>query len=251
MTSKNLYTCITGASSGIGEAAARAFAKRGHHLILTARRKERLESLRTELLSAFPQLDIVLRTADLEDRQQVYDLYDSLKSYHINSWINNAGFGNYAPVAQQDLTKISRMVSLNIEALTILSSLYVRDYQNSKKAQLINLSSRGGYMMVPNAVTYCATKYYVSAFTEGLALELKRQKAELQAKVLAPAATKTEFGPLATEDQHYNYDQAFAQYHTSQQMADFLLELYDSDQTVGLVDVSDFSFHLSGPLFRY
>ncbi|MFC3931653.1 SDR family NAD(P)-dependent oxidoreductase [Streptococcus dentapri] len=245
------YTCITGASSGIGEAVARAFAKRGHHLILTARRQERLESLRAELVEEHPQLDIVLKVFDLADSQQVYDFYHSLKDYHISTWVNNAGFGNYSSVAQQDLSKISQMISLNIEALTILSSLYAHDYQDTKDSQLINLSSRGGYMLVPNAVTYCATKYYVSAFTEGLALELKRQNANLQAKVLAPAATKTEFGQVATDNQNYNYDQAFSQYHSSEQMANFLLKLYDSDEIVGLVDVTDFSFHLSGPLFKY
>ena len=58
------------------------------------------------------------------------------------------------------------------EALTILSSLFVRDYKDVPGTQLINLSSCGGYTIVPTAVTYCATKFYVSTFTEGLAWEL-------------------------------------------------------------------------------
>lgn len=82
------------------------------------------------------------------------------------------------------------MLHLNIESLTILSSLYVKDYKNVEGTQLINLSSRGGYMLVKNAVTYCASKFYVSAFTEGLALELAANHCPLKAKVLAPAATK-------------------------------------------------------------
>lgn len=72
------------------------------------------------------------------------------------------------------------MLHLNIEALTILSSLYVRDYKDCEGDQLINVSSRGDYMMVPDAVTYCASKFYVSSFTEGLALELGKESKNIE-----------------------------------------------------------------------
>ena len=82
------------------------------------------------------------------------------------------------------------MLHLNVEALTLLSSLYVQDYHNKKGSQLINISSAGGYTIVPNGIVYCATKFYVNAFTEGLALELKQNNAQLKAKVLAPLQPK-------------------------------------------------------------
>ncbi|WP_037586684.1 SDR family NAD(P)-dependent oxidoreductase [Streptococcus devriesei] len=252
MTAKlNQYVCITGASSGIGRASAKAFADLGFHLILAARRKESLEELKQEILHTYPGLDIVVKSVDLGISDNVYQLYEDLRNYHISVWINNAGFGNYDSVADQDLTKISAMIHLNIEALTILSTLYVRDYQDTEGSQLINISSRGGYMLVNNAVSYCAAKFYVSAFTEGLALEMKNQHRKLRAKVLAPAATKTEFGRVATDSSQYDYDREFKQYHTAQEMADFLIQLYKSDEVVGLVDVTDFSFHLSAPLFKH
>ncbi len=81
--------------------------------------------------------------------------------------MNNAGFGNYDSVAELDLGKIGAMLHLNIEALTILSALFVRDYKDAEGTQLINVSSCGGYTIVPTAVTYCAAKFYVSTFTEG------------------------------------------------------------------------------------
>ena len=59
-------------------------------------------------------------------------LYESLKKYHITTLINNAGFGNYDKVESQDLEKIITLIHLNIEALTILSTLYVRDYKDCK-----------------------------------------------------------------------------------------------------------------------
>ena len=143
------------------------------------------------------------------------------------------------------------MLRLNVEALTILSSLFVRDYKDVPGTQLINLSSCGGYTIVPTAVTYCATKFYISTFTEGLAWELIETGAKMRAKVLAPAATQTEFGKKANNVEQYDYDRAFGTYHTSQQMAEFLLRLYDSDCTLGIVDRETFKFELRSPMFPY
>ena len=245
------YTVITGASSGIGCETAKAFAGHGSNLILTARRKDKLETLRQEILTFYPTLDVVVQAADLSVPQNVFRLYEDVKSYPLQTWINNAGFGNYDSVSHQNLWKISQMLHLNVEALTILSSLFVRDFKNTEKAQLINVSSCGGYTIVPNAVTYCAAKFYVSAFTEGLSWELKTAHAKMQAKVLAPAATKTEFGKVANDVAEYDYDKLFGTYHTSAQIAAFLLDLYDNDKVVGLVDRENFSFHLCEPQFQY
>lgn len=248
---KSEYICITGASSGIGYETAKSFAQHGYNLILVARRKNLLEELKDRILQEYPRLDIVIKSLDLSESEQVFQLYKELKSYHIITLINNAGFGDYNPIADVNLDKMLKLIQLNIEALTILSTLYVKDYQKVDGAQLINISSRGGYMLVKDAVTYCASKFYVSAFTEGLALEMKTYNLPLQAKVLAPAATKTEFGQNALDSTVYDYDQHFTKYHSSQQMAQFLMALWESDQTVGLVDVTDFSFHLTEPLFKH
>ncbi len=245
------YTVITGASSGIGYEAAMAFAERGRNLVIIARRENNLKVLKWEILEKHPDLDIVIRCTDLSMPENVYQLYGSLEQYEIETWVNNAGFGNYESVAQQDLKKIGQMLHLNVEALTLLSSLFVRDYKDVEGTQLINISSAGGYTIVPTAVTYCAAKFYVSAFTEGLARELEESGAKMKAKVLAPAATRTEFGMVANNVSEYDYDKSFGTYHTSQQMAGFLLELYDSGKVVGLVDREDFCFRLTDPLLPY
>jgi len=247
----NKYTVITGASSGIGYETAKAFAQRKSNLILIARRKKRLENLKKEILTLYPKLDIILKVVDLSIAENVFHLYESIKIYPLQTWINNAGFGNYDSIEHQNLNKIQQMIHLNIETLTIFSSLFVRDFKDIEKTQLINISSGGGYTIVPNAITYCATKFYVSTFTEGLAWELKENRAKMQAKVFAPAATKTEFGKIANDVSEYNYDKVFSVYHTSKQVANFILELYDSQKTVGLVDRENFSFHLCEPQFNY
>ena len=245
------YTVITGASSGIGYETAKAFAGRGSNLILIARRKDRLEALRQEILSCYPALDIIIKDIDLSVTDNAFRLYEEVKEYPLQIWINNAGFGNYDTVSHQDLNKIMQMLHLNVETLTVFSSLFVRDFKDVEGTQLINISSAGGYTIVPTAITYCATKFYVSTFTEGLARELKENGCKMQAKVIAPAATKTEFGKIANNVTEYDYDKTFGTYQTSAQVAGFLLELFDSDKVVGIVDRESFSFKLSEPQFNY
>ena len=141
------------------------------------------------------------------------------------------------------------MLHVNIEALTILSSLFVRDYSMVDGTQLINVSSGGGYTIVADAVTYCATKFYVSAFTEGLSHELKEQGAKLQAKVLAPAATETEFAKRSFDIDEFQYDNVVPKFHTAKQMARSIF--YDNDKVVGIVDGLTYNYELKDPLYNF
>ena len=195
---KTKYTVITGASSGIGRAVALKFAERNKNLILIARRKNLLEDLKSEILKKNPNLDIIVIDFDLTNVGKIPKLYLKLKNHHIETLINNAGFGMYGDVKEQPLNKISDMLHLNVEALTLLSSLYVQDYHNEKGSQLINISSAGGYTIVPN----------------------------------------------------FDYDKSYPNYHTSEEMADFLIQLYESDKTVGYISRETFEFNLSDGFFQ-
>ncbi|QKG30136.1 SDR family NAD(P)-dependent oxidoreductase [Campylobacter sp. RM16187] len=245
------YTLITGASSGIGLEAAKAFARRGENLILIARRAQRLESLRNEILKFAPTIDIIIKICDLSKMENVYKIYDELKIYEIKTWINNAGFGDGTLIGSQNLEKTEQMLDLNIKALTIFSTLFVRDYQSIDGTQLINVSSACGYSMVDSFGVYCATKFYVSAFTEALYRQLKSNNAKMSAKILAPATTQSEFKQVAIDADEYDYAKNYKNYHTSEQMAGFLLKLYDSDKCVGWVDRKSFDFILKDPIFDH
>ncbi|MFB5762720.1 SDR family NAD(P)-dependent oxidoreductase [Paenibacillus medicaginis] len=245
------YTVITGASSGIGYESALAFAARGKNLIIAARRTEELETLKSKVAEMNSDLDVIIRTVDLSVTANVHEFYEGLRNYQIETWINNAGFGNFASVGEQNLNKIETMLHLNIQALTVLSSLYVRDYAEVEGTQIINVSSGGGYVIVADAVTYCATKFYVSAFTEGLAQELKEKGAAMQVKVLAPAATETEFAKRSLDADEFQYEGAIPKFHTAKEMAAFLLELYDSKKVVGIVNGETYEFQLRDPIYPY
>ena len=141
------------------------------------------------------------------------------------------------------------MLRLNTEALTIFSSLFVRDYSNVEGTQIINVSSVGGHNIFNNSVTYCATKFYVNAFTEGLAHELKAQGAKMQAKVLAPASTESEFAKRSLGVDTFEYKGVVPKFLTAKQMAEFMLKLYNSDKVVGIVDLYTYEFELRDPIF--
>lgn len=248
---KHSYIVITGASSGIGRAAALAFAARGYGVILIARRAERLTAVRREILAEDPARSVELRAADLTSAEACAALYAELRAYPLHAWINNAGFGDYNAVGNADWEKLRRMLRLNVEALAFFSARFARDFRDAEGAQLINVSSCGGYTIVPDAVPYCASKFFAAAFTEGLARELLAGGARLRAKVFAPAAVETEFGRVANGVANYDYAVRFPRRYTAAQAAACLLALYDSDRTVGWVDRETFAFHLEPPRFAY
>ncbi|GCF92116.1 hypothetical protein NRIC_00070 [Enterococcus florum] len=159
------YTVITGASSGIGYETAKAFADRDKPLILVARRKKRLQQLKQAIRQKNPNLEVLIFPVDLTIKENVYQLFSDLTIYELETWINNAGIGMYGGLRTNDLQKTEHLLQLNIEAFAILSSLFVKDYFSKAGTQLINISSAGRYTIVPNAVLYCATKFFVSAFT--------------------------------------------------------------------------------------
>ncbi|NWK83435.1 SDR family NAD(P)-dependent oxidoreductase [Staphylococcus sp. GSSP0090] len=245
------YTVITGASSGIGYETALAFAKRNKNLILIARRVSRLEQLKDEIKQIKPDANVIIKPCDLSNSDNVYQMYESLSEYEIDTWINNAGLGNYSAIEVQDISKIESMLQLNVQALTILSTLYIQDYMHVESTQLINVSSAAGYIAIGNLVTYSATKFYVSAFTEGLAQELLRKNASLKIKLLAPAVTETEFEKTSLDIDDFEYQGNIAKYNTAKEMADYIVTLYDSEEILGIVDEDTYEFKLEKPIFPF
>lgn len=242
------YTLITGASSGIGYSLALKFAECGKNLIIVARTEDKLLKLKEEVYGINPKLDVRVIAIDLSLVSNAYKLFDQVEKYNIVTLINNAGFGYFSTIAGQSLSKVEQMISLNVTSLVILSTLYVNKYQNVEGTQLINVSSTGGYSIVNQAIAYCSTKFFVSAFTEGLNQELKIEGKPLQVKVLAPNATSTDFARVAKGVDKFEYS---GNYHTAEEMAGFVLELYESSNCIGRVNLDTFEFELLNPIFPF
>lgn len=229
------YTLITGASSGIGKALCYQFASRGYNLIITARREEELQKLRQDIESQYA-VHVIVKPCDLAQEGQAESLYHQLADFDIAMLINNAGFGDFSMPWDANLAKVKRMLDLNVKALTTLSLLYTHDYAD-RDATLINVSSIGGYSIFDIAVTYCATKFFVASFTEGLAQNLRDQGKKMRAKVIAPGPTQSEFITRSSDKGSICGDGLFAEtsFLTAEKLADYIWQLSESDSTVGII----------------
>ena len=122
-----MVALVTGASSGIGRDIARSLARHGVNVIITARRKDRLYELKRELVKKYG-VKVKVITADLSDEKQVFKLYESVKKYRIDIFINNAGLGVFGEFTETDIKDELNMLNVNIRAFHILFKLFARDF---------------------------------------------------------------------------------------------------------------------------
>lgn len=156
------YAVITGASSGIGRAISIKLAERGFNIIAVARRDSLLNQLKIELRKINQYIEVVTKSCDLSITDDAMSLYEELKAFDIRVWVNNAGVGYYGEAFSQPIKDAQTLLNLNINTLAVLSLMFVRDNQNIDDSQLVNVSSAGGYTIVPTAVTYCASKFLLA-----------------------------------------------------------------------------------------
>ena len=234
---------ITGASSGLGASMARQFAARGDHLHLVARRKSLLEELQAELLATGAP-SVEYRVVDLGDDAQVQQLADDLPKLGLDVLINNAAFGHWDYSWNTSPEKMRSMIAVNVSAVGVLS-LAFSQLHREQPAQLMNVASGAGYALFEGSIPYSASKFFVTALTEGIAQELSSQKLPMRAQLLAPGPIATEFMINAMEGSKMSDMSADGiEFHTADHVAELAMQLYDSDAVVGAVR-PDMSFSLS------
>ncbi len=240
------YILITGASSGIGKAMAFEFASHGHNLILAARRRDLLESIKRDIESMY-DAKVIVEDVDLTNINELNKFYNDIRHYEIEGLINNAGFGDFNRVFDIDTRLAEKMINLNIVALTNLTLKYIKDYID-KQGTIINVSSVSGYFIPSLGAVYSATKFYVSAFSEGIATQLKKQKSKLSVKVLAPSATESEFldNIIANYKYKFNKDEykKSLKWISSEDIAKNAYELFNSEKTIGIISLEKNEFKL-------
>ncbi|HUN64097.1 MAG TPA: SDR family oxidoreductase [Candidatus Sulfotelmatobacter sp.] len=193
------WALVTGASAGIGVALATQLAKCGTHLVLTARRRERLEKLGATLKKEH-KIEVETFVADLAqpNAPQEIHAYTNGKKLAIDLLINNAGFGQYGELTQVDPQRLLEMVQVNCAAVVHLTRLYLPDMIARKRGDVLILASTASFQAVPYISTYAATKAFDLLFAEGLAEEMKPHGIRVCA--LCPGSTESEFHVVAGQE---------------------------------------------------
>lgn len=190
------HVVVTGASSGIGAAVARALGARGYPTVLVARREEELADLAAELPGARV---LVADLADDEERAKVRDVV--LGDDRIVGLVNAAGFGavgRQADLAIDAPEKLDALVRVNVLALHDLTTAAVGALVHRGGGAVLNVSSVGAFQPVPGSASYAASKAFVQSFSEAVHAELAGTGVSLT--TLSPGATSTEFGEAAGTD---------------------------------------------------
>jgi hypothetical protein len=188
---------ITGASAGIGREFSRQLTGRARSLVLVARRRDRLEQLRDELIKRDSNLNVHIRAVDLAERTELEELMQWLEEQkiEIDLLINNAGLGDMGGFASSDRTRIERIILVNMLALTVLTRRLLPAMIKGKRGAILNVSSSAGFLPIAGMSVYAASKAYVTSFSEGLRAELRGSGVSVCA--LCPGPVHTEFSQTA------------------------------------------------------
>ena len=184
---------ISGASSGIGAAFARALAARGYALVLVARRRDRLEELARELRrNGGTAVEILV--ADLACDEDLEAVARKIASEeHLELLVNNAGFGALGDYHEADLSRQMEMHRVHVLATVRLTHAALGGLVARGRGGVINVSSVAAFARMPGHTSYNATKAWMNAFTECLHLELKSAGSPVRMQALCPGYTYTEF----------------------------------------------------------
>ncbi|MBN9381591.1 MAG: SDR family NAD(P)-dependent oxidoreductase [Chitinophagaceae bacterium] len=188
----NKIVLITGATSGFGEACARQFAAGGYRLIITGRRKERLETLAKEL-----KTDVLPLVFDVQDKDAVFAAIDNLPAAwkDIDILVNNAGLALGRDLfGDASLDDWETMLDTNVKGLLYVSKAVVPLMIARNSGHIINLGSIAGKEVYEKGNVYCASKYAVDAISKAMRIDLLQHR--IKVTVIHPGAADTEFSKV-------------------------------------------------------
>lgn len=196
---------ITGASSGIGEAAAKLLAEKGARVVLGARRMERLERIAVEIGEQGGSAHI--HALDVSDRASMAAFvgFATAECGRLDVIVNNAGVMPLSPLSALKEDEWDRMIDVNIRGVLNGIAAVLPGMKARGAGHIINVASIGAHVVVPTAAVYCATKYAVWAISDGL----RQENADLRVTVISPGVVESELADTIT---HADTAKAIADY---------------------------------------
>lgn len=182
---------ITGASSGIGEAFAEAYARQGLDLVLVARSKDKLDAIAARLAQKYGGIRVEVIAADLSQPYPGAALLQQVKSrgLEIDVLVNNAGFGFASDFHRDESHRQREMISLNVGAVVDLAQTFLPAMLERGAGAIINIASVAGFQPTPFMTVYGATKAFVLSFSEGLWAEYRSKGVSVIAVCPGPVDT--------------------------------------------------------------
>lgn len=187
-----MIALITGATSGIGLKMAMILSHKGYDLILASRNTEKMKYLQDNLPT-----NVRIITVDLSKKEDCFKLYDEVKTEDIHILINNSGFGYFGNFLDNTLENDLEMINLNIQAVHILTKLFLYDFKKRNYGYIMNVASFAGFSSGPLMCTYYATKNYVLRLSQGIYEELRREGSNVHVCAVCPGPVGTGFNKRA------------------------------------------------------
>lgn len=200
---------ITGATSGIGRATAIRMARNGFRLILTGRRKERLDALKAELERDF-QAEVLLLNVDMRDQPAVSSVLEDLPAswQEIDVLVNNAGLAaGLEPINEGSLSDWEAMIDTNVKGVLYITKIISNWMIIRKSGHIINIGSIAGTQAYANGAVYCASKHAMHALSQGMRIDLLPYN--IKVSEIRPGMVDTEFSTVRFHGNTRRADQVY------------------------------------------
>ena len=223
--------CVTGATSGIGAAFAKKFAEQGYNLIITGRRKEKIELLANRLSNNHNvNVDVVIaELSDDGDLEKLSNVIEEQKDLEV--LVNNAGFNSESVFHKEDITTYTGMIKVHNLAIVKLCHSALPNMLAKRSGVIINVSSMGALLPLPINAVYSASKSFIKLFSESIYLELKGSGVKIQS--LCPGMTVSDFHErLGYDKKTYYKEKGLSKAMSTEMVVDASLKCLAQDKAV-------------------
>jgi short-subunit dehydrogenase len=228
---KNRTAVITGATSGIGAAFAEKFAGQEYDLVITGRRKDKIEALAEQIRKEYGvDVDVIL--AELSEDEGIQKVIDHMKDQFIEILVNNAGFGVNSLYQISDLAVMEQLAKVNVLAPMELIHAVLPGMVERGSGTIINISSESAYLIVPKNAVYSGVKTFLKSFTEGLYLDLMGTGVRVMA--VCPSLTHTDFHEKMGMDKSRQIDRGQIKWMSTEKVVETALKDLEKGKVISI-----------------